>query len=294
MRKQNKYRRERKDTAAAYLLLLPVTAILAAFMFWPILESFMRSVQGQAGEFIGLENFRLFLTETRFGNNVKNTIIYVVSAVTLIIPVGLLAAHLITDDSRLVCIIRPMYLIPWVIPYVCSSILFRSMFNGQGPISQLVYHITGKEVLFLSNPKYAIVVIILHQFWRSVPFAMLFIAAGLTTIPRGLYEAASIDGAGGWKQFLYITLPILKPHIFIVTLMVTNGALQDAESIWTITGGGPGTATETLALRLFKDSYKSFDLNSASVLGVVLLLIACVFILIYSQIMKNMEEDIYE
>lgn len=141
MRKQNKYRRERKDTAAAYLLLLPVTAILAAFMFWPILESFMRSVQGQAGEFIGLENFRLFLTETRFGNNVKNTIIYVVSAVTLIIPVGLLAAHLITDDSRLVCIIRPMYLIPWVIPYVCSSILFRSMFNGQGPISQLVYHI---------------------------------------------------------------------------------------------------------------------------------------------------------
>lgn len=294
MRGQKKYRKEKKDSKAAYLFLLPVTVLLAAFMFWPILQSFIRSVQGQAGEFIGLENFRLFLTETRFGNNVKNTIVYVVSAVILIIPVGLLAAHLITDESRLVCIIRPMYLIPWVIPYVCSSILFRSMFNGQGPVSQLLYHVTGKEFLFLSNPKYAIVVIILHQFWRSVPFAMLFSAAGLTTIPRGLYEAASIDGAGGWKQFLYITLPILKPHIFIVTLMVTNGALQDAESIWTITGGGPGTATETLALRLFKDSYKSFDLNSASILGVVLLMIACVFILIYSRIMKNMEEDIYE
>ncbi len=283
-----------KDSIAAYLFLLPITAILLAFMFTPILQSLARSVQGRSGDFVGLQNFRLFLTETRFGNNVRNTVVYVVSSVALIIPVGLLAAHLITDESRIVSIIRPMYLIPWVIPYICSSILFRSMFNGQGPISKIIMLLTGKQVLFLSNPKYAIVVIILHQFWRAVPFAMLFIAAGLTTIPRGLYEAASIDGANGWKQFLYITLPILKPHIFIVTLMVTNGALQDAESIWTITGGGPGTATETLALRLFKDSYKNFDMNSAAVLGVVLLMIACVFIFIYSRIMKNMEEDIYE
>lgn len=287
-------RKKRRDSIAAYLFLLPITVILLTFMFWPILECFLRSVQGGAGEFVGLKHFRLFMTETRFRNNVRNTLVYVSAAVALIIPVGLLAAHLITDDSRMVKILRPLYLIPWVIPYVCSSILFRSMFNGQGPISRIIYLISGDQVLFLSNPKYAIVVIIMHQFWRAVPFAMLFMAAGLTTIPTGLYEAASIDGANGWKQFLYITLPILKPHIFIVTLMVTNGALQDAESIWTITGGGPGTATETLALRLFKDSYKNFDLNSASVLGVVLLLIACVFIFIYGRIMKDMEEDIYE
>lgn len=294
MKKKKKYNRAWKESVAAYLLLLPITILLISFMFWPILESFLRSVQGGTGEFVGLKNFQLFLTETRFGNNVRNTVVYVVSTVALIIPIGLLAAHLIIDESRIVSILRPLYLIPWVIPYVCSSILFRSMFNGQGPVSQIISSVTGKEVLFLSNPKYAVIVIILHQFWRSVPFAMLFMAAGLTTIPLGLYEAASIDGAGKWKQFLHITLPILKPHIFIVTLMVTNGALQDAESIWTITGGGPGTATETLALRLFKDSYKSFDLNSASVLGVVLLFIACIFIFIYSRIMKNMEEDIYE
>ena len=283
-----------RDSIAAYLFLLPVTLLLAFFMAVPIIQSFVRSVQNQAGEFIGLDNIALFLSETRFVNNVTTTVMYVVASVVLIIPTGLLAAHLITDESKFVSIIRPLYLIPWVIPYVCSSILFRSMFNGQGPVSQLIEAISGEHVLFLSNPRLALVVVILHQFWRSVPFAMLFMAAGLTTIPNGLYEAATIDGATKWKQFLHITLPILKPHIFIVTLMVTNGALQDAESIWTITGGGPGTATETIALRLFKDSYKTFDLNSASVLGVVLLLIASVFIFLYGRVMKSMEEDIYE
>lgn len=289
-----KNNRIQKDSINAYLFLLPVTALLAAFMFYPIIESFVRSVHNQAGEFIGLKNFQMFLSETRFKNNVSNTVIYVISSVCLIIPTGLAAAHLITDDTKFVSILRPLYLIPWVIPYVCSSLLFRSLFVGQGPIFTIVQKITGEDILFLSNPKFAIVVIVLHQFWRSVPYAMLFLAAGLTTIPTGLYEAASIDGAGKWKQFTGITLPILKPYIFIVTLMVTNGALQDSESIWTITGGGPGTATETIALRLFKDSYKSFDLNSAAVLGVVLLLIACIFIMIYSRLVKSMEEDIYE
>jgi multiple sugar transport system permease protein len=123
---------------------------------------------------------------------------------------------------------------------------------------------------------------------------MLFIAAGLTTIPTPLYEAATIDGASKWRQFWHITLPILKPHIFIVTLMATNGALQDSESVWSITGGGPGISTETIAVRLFNDSFKNFDLNSASVLGMVLLVIASIFIFLYSRVMKSMEEDIYE
>jgi multiple sugar transport system permease protein len=260
----------------------------------PIVQSFVRAVHDGRGNYIGLSNLQLFLSETRFKTNISNTIIYVIFSVVLIIPTGLLAAHLITDSSIFVSIIRPLYLIPWVIPYICSSILFRSLFYGQGPIPYIMTQLTGKTLLFLSDPKRAMLVIVLHQYWRALPFSMLFIAAGLTTIPIPLYEAAIIDGASKWRQFWSITLPILKPHIFIVTLMVTNGALQDSESVWSITGGGPGIATETIAVRLFKDSFKNFDLNSASVLGVVLLVIASVFIFLYSRSMKSMEEDIYE
>ncbi len=283
-----------KDSITAYIFLLPVIVLVIWFMAIPIVQSFARSVYDQSGNFIGFDNFVLFMSEKRFLLNVRNTVIYVIATVSLVIPTGLLAAHLITDESKFVTIIRPLYLIPWVIPYICSSILFRSMFEGQGPVTQLIHFLTGKEVMFLINPKLALIVIIMHQFWRALPFATLFMAAGLTTIPNALYEAGTIDGAEKWKQFVHITFPILRPHIFIITLMATNGAMQDAESIWTITSGGPGNATETIAVRLFKDSFKNYDLNSASVLGVVLLLIASVFIYLYGRAMKTMEEDIYE
>lgn len=281
-----------RDTLAAYLFMLPITAILLYFMGRPIILCFIRSLYNGKGEYIGLNNVKLFLGETRFINNVKITVIYAAFSVILIIPSSMLAAHLIVEDTRFVRILRPLYLIPWVIPYVCSSILFRSMFNGQGPVTSILHSITGKQFMFLSKPNLALMVILLHQFWRAMPYAMLFIAAGLTTISKELYEAATIDGANRWRRFTDITLPILKGHFFVVTLMVTNGALQDSESIWSITGGGPGTSTETIAVRLFKDSFKNFDMNSASVLGVVLLLIASVFIILYNRAMRTMEEDV--
>jgi ABC-type sugar transport system permease subunit len=290
----NRLDKESRNTVTAFFFLLPLILLLLCFMAFPVVQCFIRAVHDGKGNFVGLYNLRLFLGETRFATNVRNTIIYVVCSILFIIPTALLAAHLIVDRGIFVNIIRPLYLIPWVIPYICSSILFRSMFYGQGFVPFLIQKITGRMFLFLSDPKRAMIVIVLHQYWRALPFCMLFIAAGLTTIPIYLYEAAIIDGAGKWKKFWHITLPILKSHIFLVTIMATNGALQDSESIWSITGGGPGISTETIAERLFVDSFKNFDLNSASVLGVVLLAIASVFIFLYSRSMKTMEEDIYE
>jgi multiple sugar transport system permease protein len=283
-----------KDSRDAYILLLPVTLIVIWLMGVPVVQSLYRSFHEQNGLFVGLRYFFLFLPELRFATNIRTTLIYSVSAIFLTVPTGILAAHLITDRDPIVRVLRPIYLIPWVIPYVCSSILFRSLFMNSGPVVQIIYFFTGKNLLFLTHPSRAMIVIILHLFWRMVPFTMLFIAAGLTTIPISLYEAGTVDGASRWQQFWHITVPILKPHIFIVTLMVTNGALQDCESSFTITGGGPGHATETLAVRLFRESFKNFDWHSSSVLGIVLLIIASVFIFLYSRTMKSMEENIYE
>jgi ABC-type sugar transport system permease subunit len=283
-----------RNTGTALLFLLPVTVLIIWIMGIPIVQSLIRSVQDMQGNWIGFKNYNLFFHETRFYSNVLNTLKYAASVIILIVPTGLLAAHLIVDKSRVVSILRPLYLIPWVTPYICSAILFRSMFIGLGPVTAIIKWIFGTDIIILALPGTALVAVILHQFWRSVPFAMLFTAAGLTTIPKELYEAGTIDGANRWRQFLHITLPILKPHLFIVTLMVTNGALQDSEAIYGITGGGPGTSTETIALRLFKGSIQNFDMNSASVLGVILLFIASIFIFLYSRVIKSMEEDIYE
>jgi multiple sugar transport system permease protein len=123
---------------------------------------------------------------------------------------------------------------------------------------------------------------------------MLFIAAGLTTIPPEIYEAATIDGAGKWKQFLTMTLPMLKNHLFIVTLMVTNATLQSSESIYALTKGGPGYNTETIAVRMFKNAFVYNELRTGAAFGILLLLIAVIFIFLYRKVLNVQEGEANE
>lgn len=293
-RKRKKTRGFTKDDRAAYLCLVPITILVVIFMMLPAVQNIAASLAGSDGHFDRFEGFQTFFRQKRFLVNVKNTLIYAGCSVALTIPAGMLGAHLITDESRFVKILRPIYMIPWIIPYVCSGIMFRTMFHGQGLFTGLLKEITGKQIMFLSDPVWSMVVVVFHQFWRSLPFAMLFIAAGLTTIPNGLYEAATMDGAGKWKQFTNVTFPLIKSHVFLVTLMVTNGTMQDSEAIYTINFGGPGNATETVAVRLYKDAFKSFNIDVAPILSTILLAIAMAVIVVYSRVMKQSEENIYE
>lgn len=146
--------------------------------------------------------------------------------------------------------------------------------------------LTNKTVLPIGDMDLSIWTCIFHEFWRSFPFAMLFIAAGLTTISQELYEAASIDGAGKWKQFILITLPLLKSHLFIVILMVTNSTLQSTETIYTLTSGGPGYSSETIAVRMFRAAFVYNEINVGAALGVILLCITVVLMIIYNRVMK--------
>ena len=284
-----------KDNLYAYFFLMPVTVIVTWLMAVPIIKNFIASFSSKIGTHTGLANYAIILNNNHFFQNVMSSIVYVICSLILIIPTGLLAAHLITDNSKFVRILRPIYLISWIIPPICSSIIFRTMFNEYGFVTYILRMIfPGKQVVLLVDPTLAMLVLIVHVFWRALPFAMLFFAAGLTTIPNALYESFTLDGATRWQQFIYLTMPLLMPHMFMVSLMITNGLLQEAESFYAITGGGPGRATEPIALRVFNNTFITFDMASASILGVVMLVIACVFIFLYGRIMGSMEEDIYE
>lgn len=281
----------RREARMAYAFILPLFIILAVFMFYPLISGLAMSLQDQNRDFVGLRNFQLLLGETRFRENFLLSVIYVAVSVPLIICTGLLAAHLITQDSKAVKFLRPLYLIPWVIPPVASGILFSTLYDGNsGPIPQLVKAITGKTFMPLANAQYSIAAVISHEFWRSFPFAMLFLAAGLTTIPRDIYEAATIDGASKWTQFKCITLPLIKSHLFIVILMTTNSTLQSSEVIYSLTRGGPGYSTETIAVRMFKDAFVYFEVNTGAAISVFLLVIAMTLMVIYSRLMVAKED----
>lgn len=281
-----------REVLTALVFILPLFAVLAFFMFSPLFSGLAMSLHNRTGNFVGFANFKLLFGERRFGNNILLTVVYTVLSVSLTISTGLLAAHLITEDSKFINFLRPLYLTPWIIPPVASGILFASLYDGNsGPVPHLVKLLTGNNFMPLASTRYSIFAVISHEYWRSFPFAMLFIAAGLTTISKEIYEAATIDGAGKWRQFRYITMPLLKSHLFIVCLMTTNTALQSSEVIYSLTRGGPGYSTETIAVRMFKDAFVYFDTNTGATISVFLLFIATFLMFGYSRLMMAKEDD---
>jgi len=129
--------------------------------------------------------------------------------------------------------------------------------------------------------------IIGHSFWRSFSFVMLFLAAGIATIPTEIYEAAKVDGAGVWARFRSVTFPLTKMHLAIVLLIITMWTVQDAETVYALTGGGPGYSTEVTAVRLFKDAFINFNLSYGATIGVFLLMLSAVFMVLYFNLMMR-------
>jgi multiple sugar transport system permease protein len=171
--------------------------------------------------------------------------------------------------------------------------MVQTLLDSQaGLVFFIMKAVTKREILPLMYGGSALVVLILHSFWRSFPYIMLFLAAGISTISDELYEAARVDGAGKIRSFFSLTLPMTMNQLGISVLMVTIWTLQDSESVYALTGGGPGYSTETIAVRLFKNSFVNFDLNMGATMGVILILLSLVFMFMY---MKSlMRGDIYE
>lgn len=267
-RAQPRHATPSQNSPVAYAYLTPLMLILAAFMFYPLVASVILSFTNPHDKFIGFANYGRVLQGGRFDQNIQVTVLYAVAVVIVSMVLGLLAAHLITTQSRVINFLRPLYLVPWIIPSVASSIMFRSLLDGQaGPIPTLVNGLTGWQFYPLADFTWTIWFVILHEIWRCFPFVMLFVAAGLTTIHPSIHEAATIDGASRLQRFFYITIPILRGHLFVVMLMVTNFTLQSAETIYSMTQGGPGYATETLGVRIFKTAFNDGQPNVSAVSG---------------------------
>jgi multiple sugar transport system permease protein len=204
-----------------------------------------------------------------------------------------MTALLITRKNIFARFFRSLYLLPWITAPVVSTLMVRTMLDPDiGIIHLIIKGIFKKEILLLNDGSLALVVIILHSFWRSFPYIMLFLSAGISTIPDEMYEAARVDGAGKLRSFFSLTLPLTLNQLGIGVLMVTIWTLQDSESVYALTRGGPGYATETIAVRLFKSSFVNFDLNAGATMGVILILISLIFMLMYFK--SLMCGDIYE
>jgi multiple sugar transport system permease protein len=284
-----KARFTRSNEIQAYGFLSPTIILIALFLVSPMITglvmSFYRTSLSGVTTFVGLKNYWLLLTEARFLNNLRLSLIYVVGNICISLPIAYSMALLITSKLRGATFLRGVFLLPWVVAPIVSAVLFRSLVDPTfGPLSLLVEKISGQQQVILADPIGSMAIVILHSVWRSLPFMTLFLAAGMAMIPKELYEAAMVDGAGKWKQFFTLTFPLTKIHLVIVLLTITLWTLQDAETVYAMTEGGPGYSTEVMAVRLFKESFINFDLNSGATMGILLLLVGLVFMILYSRL----------
>lgn len=250
--------------------------------------SFYKTSLSGVTRFVGFKNYWLLLTEGRFLNNLKLSLVYVIGNISISLPLAYVMALFITSRLRGTTLLRGIFLLPWVVAPIVSAVLFRSLADPTfGPLSLFVEKISGQQVVLLADSTGAMAIVILHSAWRSLPFMALFLAAGMAMIPGEIYEAAMVDGANKWKQFFTLTFPLTKMHLVIVLLTITLWTLQDAETVYAMTEGGPGYSTEVMAVRLFKESFINFDLNSGATMGLLLLLLGLVFMLLYSRLVKK-------
>jgi len=272
------------DQVRGYLLLLPVMTVLLILSFFPIIYSFflslhqiVSSLPGLGEEYVGLANYRALLKDPTALNSLLVSVVFVGVSTILEVGFGLLIALAINEIFRGRGLVRAAILIPWAIPTVVASQLWRFAFNDQyGIINYVLFgpNITHYRA-WLADPFWALIAIIIADVWKTSSFAGLIILAGLQTIPDELYEAAEIDGAGPFQRFLSITLPLVIPSITLALVFRTMDAFRVFDLVFVITQGGPADSTNVLQFYGYRTLFDAGMTGAGSAVSIV------VFVLVF-------------
>ena len=266
------------------LLLLPATLLLLLVVVYPITTLFFTSLHAvdnanpRAGEqWVGLANFVRAFDDDRFWHSLWQTILYVVVTVPGALLVGLGLALLANKPFTIKWPVRLGLLLPWALPLVFCGLIFRWFFEYEtGIVNDLLVRVGVEPMQWLSSPTLATLAICITIIWKASSFMALMLLAGLQSIPKSLYEAAEVDGASKWQQFVEITLPMLRPAIFVALIFRTITAIQTFDIPYAMTGGGPGDATETLAMYIHKTTLDFLDFGYGSALATLMFVLSLV------------------
>lgn len=271
-------------------IIIMIALIPILFTLWLSLHSInLKSPEAQS-HFIGLSNYIHLLKDGRMWRAVWQTLAFTVTSVGIELVLGLVLALILNKTFKLRGMCRASILIPWAIPTVVAALLWTWIFNDQyGAFNDILNRIgiirTYKS--WLGIPPLAFFSIIVAEVWKTTPFMALMLLAGLQMIPKDLYEAARIDGASKSKQFLFVTLPLLKPIILVALLFRTLDAFRVFDLIYVMTAGGPGNSTEVLSLYTYKTLFSYLDFGYGSALSFVTFAIAGVISIIYIRLLKG-------
>jgi ABC-type sugar transport system permease subunit len=267
--------------AAPFVILFGIFLALpiASALFLSFTSFGLRDLQNPIGTtFVGAQNYVDLLSDAKFWKSLGNTVYFVVVGVPLTLALGLVIANALSRGiTRFRTAYRVGYYLPVITSIVAIAVVWRFLLNPDvGLINMMLRNIgiTGPD--WLANPALAMPSIILMAVWRNVGFAMVVFVAGMQAIPAVLYEAASIDGAGRWHAFRYVTLPLLRPTILFMLVITTIGYLQLFEEPFVMTEGGPLDSTLSVTMYMFQQGFEFFHQGYASAIAYVLFVIVAI------------------
>lgn len=243
-----------------------VGSLVLAFFRWDIITS---------PEFVGFQNFARAFSDESVRVSFWNTAVFVAFAVTGQLVVAMLLAVLVQSrmPNWLRVLFRSTFFFPLILSAASVSILMKYLFNEQfGVINWLLSLVKIPAVPWLTDGTWAMAVVIAVYIWQNFGFSFLLFIGGLAAIPRDVYEASSIDGATGWRQFRTITLPLVSPTILVATVMAMISAMQIFDQPYVLTRGGPGDSTRTVVMVMYESAFRQLDFGYASAIGLILML----------------------
>ena len=253
-----------RDATQGYIMVAPAIILLVVLVAYPFCLALWLSLTnktvGNDGTYVGLHNFRNQLDSQIFRMAFRNTVWYTFLTTVIKFVLGFALALLLNQEFRGRKFFRAAILMPWIVPSVLSTMAWLWLFDSN--LSSLNWlfknlHLIHKNLPFLTDPKWAMGSIVTVNVWRGTPFLAITILAGLQTIPRDLYEAASLDGASQLVKFTRITVPLVMPVVLIVMIVSIIGTFSDIQIVYALTGGGPINATQVLATLSYSSGLKS-------------------------------------
>ena len=272
---------EQKRNLTGWAFLLPAALLIFVFCFYPMVQALILSFQkgtGSAVQPAGFANYARILKDATFQQCLFNTIFYFVIQVPIMLILALILAQLLNSPNiKGKGIYRTMIFLPCATSLVSYSMIFKSLFANDGLVNRVLSTVGIPTVDWFQNAWAARWVIVIALVWRWTGYNMVFYLAGLQNIDYSIYEAARIDGASPFQQFVHLTIPLLKPTILLTAIMSTSGTLQLFDESVNLTAGGPGKATMTLTHYIYNISFvETPKFNYAAALSVFILVVVAV------------------
>ncbi|WP_438317875.1 carbohydrate ABC transporter permease [Candidatus Caldatribacterium sp. SIUC1] len=291
---------KRRETTFAWALILPSFVFIGVIIFYPMGLSLYLSLfqvdltrRGAGTPFVGLANYVDILKSGYFWSSVGRTAYFTVVSIAIEMVLGLFIALLLNEKFWGRGILRSLLLLPWALPITVDAIMWKWIFNANyGAFNALLQQLglIEKYQPWLTRPWSAMHCVIAADVWKVTPLVALLLLAGLQTIPRELYEAAEVDGAGWFRSLWKITIPLLGPTMTVVLVLRTLDAFRVFDIVYVMTQGGPANATKVISFLTYQEAFKFLHFSRGAALSYLITLIVAILALLYTRAMKRQVE----